>query len=527
MSQTSEPDGPEQTIVIHGPITGDADRLEAVASLPDPAYVTDETALTATPAIQPAPAVASTAVTERALGLDAFRGVFLLAMNFAFTIPHWGPFPGWMYHMQIPPAPSAAYVEASGLTWRDMLFPGFLFTMSAAIPITMGARLAKRMPYPQIAWIALRRGALLLLFALIIGHVNPYWTRDDTKLGNVAAIFGLVVSFAFFVRPRKDWNPATVQWLRYTAWLGVATVLFIVPAWYGQAFSLDRRDDVIAAIAFLTVAGTMIWLLTRFSPVTRVAILALVIAGRTAAAHVGWIGSLWYSSPAQWLYQPWYLELLLVVIPGTIAGDLLVQWMRRAPDAEAPLLWSSRRLAAIAAIAASFAAVLVVGLYERRHPGTTTAAVIGLAALLLYVARKPRSARDYVITRLCAWAAFWLVVGILIEPLEGGIKKDPQTLGYLMLMTGTAIAGLTSLLIIIDGFKVGERHLRPLVQIGQNPLFAYVVFFLGITHVLWLMGIGDVLTSSWQEATLRGILCTALVGVTVWLTTKKRLLWRA
>src|SRR5688572_33489841 len=103
-----------------------------------------------------------------------------------------------------------------------------------------------------------------MLFAWITGHVHPYWTHDYTKTGNIAAIFGLIVSFAVFVRPRRDWSDRSVRWLRYAAWAGVVTVLFIVPAWYGTTFSASRQDDIIASIAFLTVAGTLIWLLTRF-----------------------------------------------------------------------------------------------------------------------------------------------------------------------------------------------------------------------------------------------------------------------
>lgn len=516
----------ELPIVVHGPFTGDDDRLGAVAQLPVPAVVEDDVpeAVVVQPQAEPfaAPAVA----TQRAFGLDALRGLLLLAMNFAFTIPPWGPFPGWMYHMQVPPSETGAYVAQAGLTWRDMLYPGFLFTMSAAIPITMSARLAKGMPYPQIAWIAIRRGALLLLFSLIIGHVNPYWTHDYTKTGNMAAIFGLIVSFAFFVKPRRDWSPDRVRWLRYAAWAGVLAVLFVIPSWYGEAFDPKRQDNVILSIAFLTVAGTLIWLLTRFNTLARLAILGFVIAARAIAPRVDWFGAVWYSTPAPWLYQSWFLDLLVIVIPGTIAGDLLVQWMKRSPIVE-PLLWPRRRLMALAAIGLGFGPVLAVGLYARQYPTATAVAVMALAALYVFVARKPQSERDYVLFRLCAWGALWLVVGMLLEPFEGGIKKDPQTLGYLMLMTGTAIAGLTSLLIIVDEFRTGERPLRPLVEIGQNPLFAYVVCFLGILHVLWLLNAGNLFTTTWQQAALRSVTLTTLVGFVVWLTTRKRLLWRA
>jgi hypothetical protein len=514
----------EEPIIVHGPFTGDADRLDTVAILPPPVYRPEEPAVVEP--VEPDPAVIVTAAPQRAFGLDAMRGLLLLAMNFAFTIPPWGPFPAWMYHMQVPPSESGAFVEQAGLTWRDMLYPGFLFTMATAIPITMSARLAKGMPYPQIAWIALRRAALLLLFSLIIGHVNPYWTHDYTKTGNIAAIFGLVVSFAFFVKPRSDWSERSVTWLRWAAWAGVIAVLFVVPSWYGQRFDPIRQDNVILSIAFLTVAGTLIWLFTRFNLAARLIILAIAVAGRTLAPRVDWIGSVWYVTPAPWLYQSWFLDLLVIVIPGTIVGDLLVRWMKRPADTESTL-WSRGRLMALAAIGLSVSPILLVGLYERRYAAATAIALIALSALYVFVAAKPRGERDYVLFRLCALAAIMLVAGALLEPFEGGIKKDPQTLGYLVLMTGTAIAGLTSLLIIVDAFRTGERSLRPLVEIGQNPLFAYVVCFLGVLHVLWLLNAGNAFTATWPQATLRSVVLTSIVGFLVWLTTRKRLLWRA
>jgi hypothetical protein len=520
----NEPERLEQPIILHGPITGDVTEADFDITAA-PVVVAEAAPAIADQQLSTVPAAAATVApaSERAFGLDALRGLLLLAMNFAFTIPSGGPFPGWMYHMQVPPG--GDYVNQAGLTWRDMLYPGFLFTMSAALPVTMSARLAKGMPYPRLAWIALRRGALLMLFALIIGQVNPYWTHDYTKTGNIAAIFGLLVSFAVFVRPDRTWSRATTRVLRYTAYAGVATVLFVVPAWYGQSFSPERQDGVIASIAFLTVAGTMIWLCTRLRPVARLAILGVVFAGRAIAPQVGWFGEIWFWTPANWLYQPWYLELLTIAIPGTIIGDLLVQWMNRPADER--LLWTSGRLMAIAAVGFSVIPILAIGLYERRYPGATAAAICGLCAVSVALTRKPLSQRDYVIARLSWYTAIILVAGVVLEPLQGGIKKDPQTFGYLVLMTGAAAAMLTGLLIVVDVFRMSQRVLRPLVEVGQNPLFAYVVLFLGILHLLWLFNAGNFLSATWQQATLRGVLLTTLVGMTVWLSTRKGLLWRA
>ena len=538
----------EQPIVIHGPPTGDTERIvEYPRSLPEiapdvvahtdvvgPLIATAHVEIPASiPSEQPAespthaaPAV-SVAPAERVFGLDVFRGVLLLAMNFTFTIPPWGPFAKWMYHTQVPPSPTREYVGVAGLTWQDFLFAMFVFTMAAAIPIAMGSRLARGKPYPDIFFQSIRRGAMLLLFALLIGHVNPYWTQDYTRRGNVLAIAGLLVSFALFVRPPSTWKPWVARVLRYAGWVGAAVLLFVVPGLvYDQTFSSDRRDYIMAALAFATVAGTVVWLLTRQSMKMRLAIFGFIVAGRALASQLPAVGEIWYANPAPAVYQPWYLELLLVVIPGTIAGDLIWRWMRRPKVTTTVRSWSTRRLAVLAAIGWSFIPILCIGLYERRHPVATTVVVIATCAALLAVARGAGTERDRVLARLFGWASVWLVAGMLVEPLEGGIKKDPQTLGFLLLMAGCAMAALGGSLILSDIFRSGRRVLRPAALIGQNALFAYVIIMLGFEHVLWLTGIGGSFTGSWQVATVRSVVLTGLAGALVWYATRKKLIWK-
>ena len=530
MSTTSEVVA--QPIVIHGPITSGA----LLTEIPTPAGSAEPATMRLAEAVpdqssvrqevSPSEGPASAAVPrERAEGLDAFRGLMLIAMNFAFTIP-FGPFPGWMHHVQYPP-PDGAFVELAGLSWRDMLYAGFMFTMSAALPITHSARLSKRMPYPEIIWIALRRMFLLYIFAMVIGHVNPYWTHQYNKLGNVMSVFGFVLLFTLFVRPRSDWNPVRVQWLRYAGWLGVLALFFLSPAIYGESFSAERADEVIKSIGWATVAGTVIWLFTRKNIIARFAILGVILALRTAAQHSEWAASLWYWTPARWLYDPWFAEMLFIVIPGTIAGDLLVQWMSRNEASETGAKWSDKKLIALALLGISYVPISLVGLWERQAVPQTTAAIALLGAASIWLTRNPIVQRDRVLARLFAWSAFWLIVGMLTEPFEGGIKKVPLTISYLTLMTGISCALLASLLVAFDHFAAFRRRFKAIIDIGQNPLIAYVVLNLFLMHILWYTGIAGRFRESWPEALARSAVITAAGVFLVWLASRKRLYWRA
>ena len=524
----------QQAIVIHPPFTGDSELSPPPATTvnggapllrapraPGAPFDADGPVPDAGPG---APDPADRVVTERAAGLDAFRGIFLLAMNFAFTIPA-GVFAGWMYHIQFPGG-SPDFAEIAGIGWRDTLFGGFLFAMAAALPVTMGRRIEKGMAYPEVLWIALKRAFLLSVFALIIGHVNPYWTGDYTKTGNVMAIVGFIVCFWLFTRRKESWNESWFKWVRRAGWVAAAALLFLGPSIYGETFSIVRRDGIIASIAFCAIAGTAIWLFTRHNLIARLAVMGVALAFKLAAREPGWVQDFWGANPAPWLYESWYIELLLIVIPGTIAGDLLNRWMRPATRRDASLGWTRFRLALIAVAAIAFLPVVLVGTYTR-DVQTATLVVIALALGGSLLCLPARTGRERALASLFWWGAFWMVLGMLLEPFEGGIKKVPQTLSYLIVSAGLSTMILLATVIVADAFGAGRRLLRPIVDVGQNPMLAYVVYMLFLNHLLYLVGVGGFMTGNATEATIRGFLLMTVVTAVVWAASRARLYWRA
>lgn len=528
MSQSSG-----EPIVIHPDVQGDPQRIREherqearaetarnAATYPDD--LTDSTAPTASARPEPR--------RERALGLDAVRGICLVGMNVAFAIP-FAVLPAWMYHMQNPP-PSGAYASIPGLTWQDIIFPGFVFAMAAAIPIRGTQLLAAGQPGTRIAWDAIKRAVLLYVFALIIGHVNPYYTEYYSRGGNTLAIAGFLTCFALFVRRRDDWSPGVFAWVRRAGWVATAAILFASPLLWGGTFSLLRRDHIISAIAVTYVVSIFIWLLTRASFRARIVVAALVALLKLMAPLGGVFGMVLGRSHAPAFYEPWYFELLLVAIPGLIAGDLLREWMNRprVPAEEdaaqhTPLLRA--RLAAATLLGFAIPFVLLVGLYQRWLPATTfvTIGIVVAGALVLHPLRNTPQRG---LTQIGAWAAALLVIGVLLEPLEGGIKKDPQTLSFLFLCGGIWLAVLLSMTILLDLVRGLARTIsRPIVLAGQNAMLAYVLYMLFFSHLAYLSGIGDALTDTPGAAALRGILATALVLATLWVATRQRIVWRA
>lgn len=519
----------ERAIVIHPPLSGEPHAIAHVIRennvttviLPEPAEVN---ATIPSPAADAIAEVAPAPKTERASGLDAYRGFFLLLMTFAMTIPHReGLFPQWMYHMQTPPGTD--FIARAGLTWRDLLFPGFLFTMCTAIPITNALRLGKGMPYPAVLWTAVKRFALLYLFALIIGHALPYWTRDYTQRGNFVAIAGFLVCWPIFMRKPASWSEQRFDLVNKAGWALGAVFLFALPYAYGAQFDFARKDGIIHALAFVSLATTTLWLFTRNNPVARLGVLGLVIA-LTAASDAGAPGAdLLQRIEVPWLFQAWMFELLIIGIPATIVGDMLFKWMRSS-EQEARVSWPVWRLAALSAVCLAAVAAGVTGLYLRQV-GATAIGLAALSGIGLVLVHGADSAREKILASVFRWSAVLLLAGALVDPLGGGIKKDPQTLSYLVFTAGVAMAILVALMIATDVLKLAKRATRLLVDVGQNPLLAYVTFTMFFNNIAWLVVFPRWQSSSAAEALLVSLVFTAAVAALVALTSRKRIFWRA
>ena len=87
----------------------------------------------------------------------------------------------------------------------------------------------------------------------------------------------------------------------------------------------------------------------------------------------GWVHEIWRWSPALWIYQLYYLQYLCLVIPGTIAGDLILKWIQNSGPIThaAEKTWPARRMISIGVLMFSFVLVLLVGLKARWLVSTT------------------------------------------------------------------------------------------------------------------------------------------------------------
>ena len=71
---------------------------------------------------------------KRALTIDLLRGVAIIGMVLSGQILWNAELPAWMFHAQVPPPEFRFDPTVPGITWVDLVFPFFLFSMGAAFP---------------------------------------------------------------------------------------------------------------------------------------------------------------------------------------------------------------------------------------------------------------------------------------------------------------------------------------------------------------------------------------------------------
>lgn len=469
---------------------------------------------------------------QRVEALDALRGLAILAMVFSGQLPFdQYALPSWMYHAQVPPPTFQFNGALPGITWVDLVFPCFLFSMGAAFPLALGRRIEAGAPAWKLAQFALERGFLLGFFALFVELIRPFvLSRSPTTWVWLQALLGFLILFPILTRLPQAWPAYLRLGVRAAGWLGAFLFCLLTRYPDGSGFSLYRSDIIIIVLANMAFFGTLAWLLTRNNLVLRLGILGIVLAVRLSnlpKPAAGWVHDLWKWSPAPWIYQFYYLQYLCIVLPGTIAGDLLLSWTRTRsevrPEARRPAYF----YVAILGLMVLLLLLLLCGL-KARWLIPTTLLTFGLCAGGLWLMSKPANATESLYQKLFQWGAYWLVLGLVLEPYEGGIKKDHPTASYYFVTSGLAICALITLSVVIDGFRK-SRWLRLLLDNGQNPMIAYAGINNFTIPLLSLVGAADLmdrlLTNPWLGLCKAAVM-TLFTATVVSFLTRLKILWR-
>lgn len=421
--------------------------------------------------------------------LDALRGLAVLGMVLSGSIGFGGALPGWMYHAQLPPPLHKFQPTLPGISWVDLVFPMFLFALGAALPLALRAQSLGR-----VAWTALRRGALLLYFALFTQQFKAVNLGQDAG-AQLLSLLAFALLGLQLVRRVPTWAKAL-------AWLAALGL------WALVGFEPKRNDIILVVLAVMAFSGSLLWAATRGREAWRWALLPAIVAVMLAPPEA-WTRALQFT-PAPWAYQFMFLKYLLIVVPGMAVGEWLAQ---RPADART----GGDRLLPLLALA------LVLGNLVLLYARETALNAALSAALLAWGGLRAKRAGG-LLARAWPLAAALLLLGLLMEPLQGGIRKDPSTFSY------QVVGAALSLLVLLALPALPAALRRYLAEHGRNPLLAYVAGALCVLPLLQLSGLHAAwsgLNGSAAAALAKGLLFTGAVSGLTLLANRAGWVWRS
>ena len=425
--------------------------------------------------------------------------------------------PAWMFHAQTPPPSYAFNPDVAGITWVDLVFPFFLFTMGAAFPLAMRKRLESGTSRLAVTGSLFKRWLTLTIFAIVLG--NAYMIGSCAQPAWIKGIFSIVlwgVMFLSLVRV-KDENKSKM--LNNVGLFLMVVMAVLATDWLGLKLSRWNSDIIIMILANVAFFGGLIWMFTKDNIRLRWLILLFIIALKALSSYtpqvLAWVPSM---NCIGWFFSWGFLQYLVIAVAGSIVGDML----QKHSKAEAATEIDRYHIAAgVIALAAML--VQLWGLFTRHIIADfIISAVLGAAFVGLTWRRRN------IVSSLGYFGFAFMLAGIIFDPIDGGITKDYCNLAYLLTTTGmTALTGAFVLALELKWQIKG----RGLSGCGQNPMLAYGVtnFFTG--PVLVMLGVG-----AWLDAIsvgspfwgiIRGLVYTLLMVAVTCFFTKKKLFWRS
>lgn len=464
---------------------------------------------------------------KRALSLDALRGYAIITMILAGTIAS-GVLPGWMYHAQVGPRSNFIFDPSIyGITWVDLVFPFFLFAMGAALPFSIGRKIQRGVSVWKVAANSVLRGIKLTYFAIFIQHMYPWVisSPQDIKAWFISLCAFVLMFFMFMRMPvgMPNWVRIIIELSAFS--IGMVMMLTI-PYANDRTFSPYFSNIIILVLANMAIFGSLIYLMTLHNKWARIAVLPFIMAVFLGSSTEGsWIKELMNFSPLTWMYKFNYLKYLFIVIPGSIAGEYLIDWLNDKSITPQTVV-EKKRIPVILTFSIGIIVFNLYSLYMRYLTLNLAGTVVLLIGLYFLLKVEGNNMRYW--NKLFIAGSYLLMLGLFFEAYEGGIRKDHSTYSYYFVSSGLAFFAMIAFSILCDVYRC-KKLTRPLEMAGQNPMIAYVAPQLVVMPVLNLIGLSKYLHLFEQNAwlgLLRGVIITSLAVLIAITFTKLKWFWR-
>lgn len=488
--------------------------------------------------------------------LDALRGIAILGMILSGSMAFGNLLPAWMFHAQVPPPHHKFDPTIPGITWVDLVFPFFIFCMGAAMPLSLKKMIAASTGFLPVFWLAFKRFVLLLFFAFFTQHMKAWVIAESpTAIDHIWSMVAFLILFVIFYKPAKG---SSSIWYKIFQALVYACALYFLaslPFWGGKGFDFYRPDIILLVLANMAFFGSIFCFLTARVPLVRWLALPILAALFLAVKEPGesWVKAVFQfdgvgAVKIDWFYRMYYLKYFFILIPGMMAGEILLKFSSsRSVSAEAvdadvtrKDYFSPFRLQLIALIAFLLVITNLVGLYLRHLELNFLVSLFFVLAGQFLIASSPSSFRlaqpkgvpdaEFIFYRnLFSHGSYLLVLGLLVEPFEGGIKKDPSTFSYYFVTAGLAFFTLIFVQ-VLQQIPLWKKPIRFFALNGKNPMVAYVAGSLVVLPLLQLTGgkyWWDQMNANAWMGFLKGVVFTLAVSlITIWLV-KRKWFWKS
>lgn len=469
---------------------------------------------------------------QRNESLDALRGFAILTMVLSGAIAYGNVLPAWMFHAQVPPPLHKFDPSVPGITWVDLVFPFFLFSMGAAIPLSLKKQVEAKKGFLWVLWIAFKRFLLLAFFALFTQHMKAWVIAEQPMaVDHLLSMLAFALLFLQFYSGKNEKFKYVFLLIKIVVFSVAVILLWKLPFWSGKGFDFYKSDIIILVLANMALFGTIIYYVTVNRPMLRIGILPFLMAVFLAAKEpsASWAKELFEFSAISgwkfdWLYKFYFLKYLFIIIPGTFAGEMLLSNLKQNINKTNGQTHTNTEN-----ILALVSAVLIVlnlyGLFTR----TLFLNVIATASLCImafYLVRHVANTNLY--KQLLHAGTYLLLLGLFFESYEGGIKKDPSTYSYYFVTSGLAFFSLISFSVMSK-----RRFFSPITNYlsmnGKNPMVAYVAGNLLLLPLLQLTQIKqywDAMNQNFFMGLMKGVLFTAVVSLITIFFVKRKWFWK-
>ena len=453
---------------------------------------------------------------RRIATIDILRGITIFAMILCANI-YFPNLPAWMFHGQTPPPDFGFDPSVKGITWVDLVFPFFLFTMGAAFPLAMRKRLENGTSKWAVAGSLVKRWIILTAFAILLG--NAYSIGASPRPEAVRGLFSIVLWGALFitlVRVKDEKKGLVINLSGLAILIGMAV---LAKSYMGLTLNYWSSDVIIMILANVALAGGLLWMFTKDSLRLRWLVLIFIIAIKALSSYapqaLEWVPEM---HRIGWFFRWGYMQYLVIALAGSIVGDMLLKHSRSGEVVKIDCYHIAASCIALAAMI-----IQLWGLFTRQVLADLIISAV-LGAVFVALTWKRRN----IMTWLGYFGFAFMLVGIIFDPIDGGITKDYCNLSYMLTTTG--MTALTGAFVLALELKWNIKG-RGLSGCGQNPMLAYTVTNFITTPILAMCGIGPWLAAkgfaSPTWAIINGLTYTLIMVAITCFFTKKKLFWRS